>query len=41
MASVGLQLFSEALDLTHNRNLCLAFVFLGMGVLGCASALTA
>lgn len=41
MASVALQLFSESLSLTHNRNLCTAFAFLGMGVLGVSYALTA
>lgn len=41
MTSVALQLFSESLDLTHNRNLCMAFAFVGMGVLGVSSALTA
>ena len=41
MASVALQLFSESLDLTHNRNLCMAFAFVGMGVLGISAALTA
>ena len=41
MASVALQLFSESLVLTHNRTLCIAFAFLGMGVLGFSSALTA
>ncbi|GAB7340112.1 hypothetical protein MBLNU457_6598t1 [Dothideomycetes sp. NU457] len=41
MASVALQLFSESLDLTHNRNLCMVFAFVGMGILGASSALTA
>lgn len=41
MASVALQLFSESLALTHNRHLCIAFAFLGMGVLGISFALTA
>ena len=41
MASVALQLFSESLSLTHNRNLCIAFAFLGMGILGISFALTA
>lgn len=40
MASVALQLFSESLSLTHNRNLCTAFAFLGMGILGISFALT-
>ena len=41
MASVALQLFSESLTLTHNRNLCTAFAFIGMGILGISFALTA
>ena len=41
MASVALQLFSESLALTHNRNLCTAFAFIGMGILGVSFALTA
>ena len=41
MASVALQLFSESLSLTHNRNLCTAFAFMGMGILGLSFALTA
>jgi len=41
MASVALQLFSEALDLTHSRGLCMVGAFLGMGILGVSSALTA
>ena len=41
MASVALQLFSESLNLTHNRNTCAAFAFLGMGILGFSFALTA
>ena len=41
MASVALQLFSESLSLTHNRNLCTGFAFLGMGILGISFALTA
>ena len=41
MASVALQLFSESLSLTHNRNLCTAFAFAGMGILGISYALTA
>ena len=41
MASVALQLFSESLDLTHNRNLCMIGAFVGMGILGVSSALTA
>lgn len=41
MASVALQLFSESVGLTHNRNLCIAFAFLGMGILSLSFALTA
>ncbi|KAI4121688.1 MAG: hypothetical protein LQ347_006772 [Umbilicaria vellea] len=41
MTSVALQLFSESLSLTHNRNLCVAFAFVGMGILGLSFALTA
>ncbi|MCJ1386573.1 hypothetical protein MMC17_009699 [Xylographa soralifera] len=41
MASVALQLFSESLGLTHNKNLCITFAFIGMGILGVSFALTA
>lgn len=41
MTSVALQLFSESLELTHSRNLCMAFAFVGMGVMGMSTALTA
>jgi ZIP family zinc transporter len=41
MASVALQLFSESLDLTHSRALCMVGAFAGMGILGVSSALTA
>lgn len=41
MASVALQLFSESLDLTHSRGLCMVGAFMGMGILGISSALTA
>lgn len=41
MASVALQLFSESLTMTHNRNLCIASAFVGMGILGISFALTA
>ena len=41
MASVALQLFSESLDLTHSRTICMLGAFTGMGVLGISSALTA
>ncbi|KAK3626845.1 Zinc transporter [Elasticomyces elasticus] len=41
MASVALQLFSESLDLTHSKMLCMVGAFTGMGILGISSALTA
>ncbi|KAI4146948.1 MAG: hypothetical protein L6R39_003285 [Caloplaca ligustica] len=41
MASVALQLFAESLALNHNRNICLTFAFIGMGILGVSFALTA
>ena len=41
MASVALQLFQESMTMTHHRNLCTLFAFIGMGVLGFSFALTA
>jgi len=41
MTSVALQLFSESLDRTHNRGLCMFFAFVGMAIMGASSALTA
>ena len=42
MASVALSLFTEALGLNHHRsNLCIAFAFSGMAIMGISSALTA
>ncbi|MCJ1347577.1 hypothetical protein MMC31_005803 [Peltigera leucophlebia] len=41
MTSVALSLFTEGIGLTHNRSLCIAFAFLGMGIMGISSALTA
>jgi ZIP family zinc transporter len=41
MTSVALSLFSESLQLSHNKNTCIAFAFLGMGILGVSFALTA
>lgn len=41
MTSVGLQLFSEGLSLTHNPNICIAAAISGMGLLGVSFALTA
>jgi ZIP family zinc transporter len=40
MASVALQLFVESLTLNHNRNLCIAFAFIGMAIMGTSGALT-
>ncbi|KAF8848614.1 hypothetical protein BDZ45DRAFT_718594 [Acephala macrosclerotiorum] len=40
MTSVALQLFVEGLSLNHNRNLCIAFGFIGMGIMGVSNALT-
>jgi ZIP family zinc transporter len=40
MANVGMQLMGEAWALGHDRNLCILFAFIGMGILGFASALT-
>jgi len=41
MAMVSLQLLGESLELTHSRRLCFASAFVGMGILGLSSALTA
>ncbi|KAF2277992.1 uncharacterized protein EI97DRAFT_432080 [Westerdykella ornata] len=41
MAMVGLQLFGESLELTHSRRVCFLSAFVGMGILGLSSALTA
>jgi ZIP family zinc transporter len=41
MAMVSLQLLGESLDLTHSTRTCFASAFLGMGILGMSSALTA
>jgi len=41
MTSVALQLFSESVGMTHNKTLCIAWAFIGMGILGLSSALTA
>lgn len=38
MCSVALQLFVESLSLNHNRNLSIAFAFLGMVLLGVSNA---
>lgn len=41
MTSVALSLFSESLQLSHNKGTCIAFAFLGMGILGFSFAMTA
>lgn len=41
MASVALSLFSESMQLSHNKNSCIGFAFLGMAILGISYALTA
>ena len=41
MASVALSLLQESFELSHKRSLCMMFTFVGMGVLGVSSALTA
>ncbi|KAF2768212.1 hypothetical protein EJ03DRAFT_328576 [Teratosphaeria nubilosa] len=41
MTSVALQLFGESLDLSHSKVLCMVGAFVGMGILGVSSALTA
>ncbi|EAW06375.1 Zn(2+) transporter ZRT3 [Aspergillus clavatus NRRL 1] len=41
MTSVGLQLFSEGLGLTHHRGLGIWFAIAGMGLMGLSFALTA
>ncbi|KAL2872599.1 Zn(2+) transporter ZRT3 [Aspergillus lucknowensis] len=41
MTSVGLQLFTEGLVLTHQRNLAIGFAIGGMGLMGLSFALTA
>lgn len=41
MASVALELFSQSLTLTHNRQICAASAFIGMAILGASHALTA
>ena len=33
MTSVALSLFSESLGLSHRKGLCIAFAFIGMGVI--------
>ena len=41
MASVALELFSQSLTLTHDRQVCAGFAFIGMAILGVSHALTA
>jgi ZIP family zinc transporter len=41
MTSVALSLFSESLSLSHNKNACIAWAFLGMTILGISFAMTA
>ncbi|RHZ67694.1 Zn(2+) transporter ZRT3 [Aspergillus thermomutatus] len=41
MTSVGLQLFSEGLGLTHHRGMGVGFAIAGMGLMGLSFALTA
>ncbi|PLB38132.1 Zn(2+) transporter ZRT3 [Aspergillus candidus] len=41
MTSVGLQLFSEGLGLTHHGGMCIGFAIGGMGLMGLSFALTA
>ncbi|PBP18872.1 ZIP Zinc transporter [Diplocarpon rosae] len=40
MTNVALQLFVESLSMNHNRNLCIAFGFVGMAIMGTSNALT-
>ena len=41
MASVALSLLQESFELSHNKNLCMVFTFVGMGIMGMSLALTA
>ena len=41
MASVGLSLLREGLELGHNKGACIVWTFVGMGILGISGALTA
>ncbi|TGZ77348.1 Zinc/iron permease [Ascodesmis nigricans] len=40
MCSVGLQLFSQAIQIHHGSRLAFVFAFIGMGILGFSNALT-
>lgn len=41
MASVAVSLLLESVELSHSKGVCVVFVFVGMGILGVSSALTA
>ena len=41
MASVALNLLQQSFELSHSKGLCMFFVFVGMGIFGISSALTA
>lgn len=41
LANVAINLLSQSFELSHSKGLCMFFVFVGMGVLGISSALTA
>lgn len=41
LANVALNLLSQSFELSHSKGLCMFFTFVGMGVLGVSSALTA
>ncbi|KIV91854.1 hypothetical protein PV10_06347 [Exophiala mesophila] len=41
MCYVGLGLFAESLQLSHNKQTCIVFAFIGMAILGISSGLTA
>lgn len=41
MASVGLALFTQSLTMTARKQMCAAFAFIGMAILGVSHALTA
>lgn len=41
MATVGLSLLREGLELGHDKGLCMVWAFVGMGILGVSGALTA
>jgi ZIP family zinc transporter len=41
MCSVGLQLFSQAIQIHHGTRLVFVFAFLGMGIMGISSGMNA